>query len=72
MKIVLIPCINLICDPDFLNQKIINYLTDKENTSKLLKKTSFATNYEVNIFCIYSWSGSGKTENSCEIDRSIF
>lgn len=44
---VIVPTIELICDPDFLNQKLINYLTEKENTSKLLKRTfSYAPNYE--------------------------
>jgi sorting nexin-25 len=44
---MVMPTIDLVCDPDFLNQKIINYLTEKENSNKLLKRTfSYAANYE--------------------------
>lgn len=44
---IILPTIELICDPDFLNQKLINFLTEKENTNKLLKRTfSYAPNYE--------------------------
>ena len=44
---MVMPTIDLVCDPDFLNQKIINYLTEKENSNKLLKRAfSYAANYE--------------------------
>jgi len=49
------PTIDLICDPDFLNLKIISYLAEKEASAKLLKRTfSYAANYEEFIKMIKS------------------
>ena len=47
--------IDLICDPDYLNQKLITYLSEKENQAKLIKRTfSHAANYEEFIKMIKS------------------
>ena len=41
------PTIELICDPDYLNQKLLSYLTNKENVGKSLnRKFSYAASYE--------------------------
>jgi hypothetical protein len=39
---VIIPSIDLICDPDYLNQKIINYINNKESIN-LNKKITYSS-----------------------------
>lgn len=47
--------IDLMCDPDYLNQRLITYLSEKENQAKLIKRTfSHAANYEEFIKMIKS------------------
>ena len=47
--LVIFPSIELICDPDFLNQKLISYLTNVQHLSEsidLNQKFSYAASYE--------------------------
>ncbi len=44
---MLIPTLDLICDPDYINTQLITYLTSKENLNKSLnRKFSYAASYE--------------------------
>ncbi|CAF0896304.1 unnamed protein product [Brachionus calyciflorus] len=66
---VLHPTIEMICDPDYLNQKIINFITTKENTKNSLdRKFSSDLTYEDFIKMIKT---SNKVEELTEFRYKI-
>lgn len=47
LDVVFLPTIDLMCDPDYLNEKIITYLVNRENMRiSLNRKFSYAPTYE--------------------------